>query len=124
MNAELIKEWSIKAKEDLETAELLYKARKSPANLGFHCQQTIEKLLKAFLLKQASIPPRKHDLVELIELAIPFDTSLQAFKQLAREVNPYAVIVRYPGDERVTFTEAKNIYKKTKEFYAHLIKII
>jgi len=47
---ELAKEWIVKAQNDLKTAIILYQ-EKGPSNtLCFHCHQTVEKYLKAYLV--------------------------------------------------------------------------
>jgi HEPN domain-containing protein len=67
----------------------------SDAVFGFHCQQAVEKLLKAVLAHAEVVFRRTHDLAELLDLAtdsgIPVEPGLDA----VRVLTPYAVDYRY-----------------------------
>ena len=66
----------------------------------------IEKYLKAFLVLHR-IPFRKiHILEALLDLAVIQDPLLEVLRRDAVKLNPYAVKVRYPGEE-ATINEAK-----------------
>jgi HEPN domain-containing protein len=61
--------WVRGASSDIETAELLFKGRKYVEGL-FFCHLTIEKLIKALIVKNiGEIAPKSHNLVYLAELA-------------------------------------------------------
>ena len=65
----------------------------------YHCQQAVEKALKAFLTYHDTEFEKTHDLTELVEvcftIAIPhFD----AWRGVAAILTPYAVLFRYPAD--------------------------
>jgi HEPN domain-containing protein len=46
----LFQEWIKKAQNDLESAKILYREKGPTDSLCFHCQQAVEKHLKAFLV--------------------------------------------------------------------------
>jgi len=60
MSEKLVKEWIAKAEEDYKTILTLnrQKKHKLPNSICFHCQQCIEKYLKAFLVHNEFKPPR------------------------------------------------------------------
>jgi len=61
--------WIRGADSDIETAELLFKGRKYIEGL-FFCHLTIEKLIKALIVKNTGeLAPKSHNLVYLAELA-------------------------------------------------------
>ncbi len=61
----------------------------------FHAQQCAEKALKALLVHQGDVPPRTHDLVELLNLVRQSDgIGIQASDCGA--LTPYAVVTRHP----------------------------
>ncbi len=66
-------------------------------HLCFHAQQAAEKSLKAVLLHLGVNPPFTHDLQTLLTLLMP---RLVVPPDLADsvELNPYAVVTRYPGE--------------------------
>ncbi len=93
-------EWIEKAEGDYATAEREWRARK---NLNydavcFHCQQCIEKYLKA-RLQEAEIPFTKtHDLVLLLDLVKSVEPLWEPFRESFQLLTNYAVIYRYPGE--------------------------
>jgi len=60
--------WIERAEYDLETAKAMRQTGRY-LYVGFMCQQTVEKALKAVIAKQGVFPPKVHDLVRLAELA-------------------------------------------------------
>lgn len=124
MSVELVAEWIAKAEEDFSTATLLYKAKKNPNNLGFHCQQSIEKLLKALLVKQGITPSRTHDLLEIIGDCLKQEPGLKVFIKHLMVLNPFAVVARYPGDAEATLKEARQAYTYTKELRKFILKVL
>jgi HEPN domain-containing protein len=105
-------EWLYKAEQDYETAETMIRKRTRPALdvVGFHCQQCIEKYLKAFLVLNKRDFPKTHDLLELLELALEKDPFLEALREDLRSLNPFSVQMRYPG-ESASVEEAKAALK-------------
>ena len=65
-NNDKIKEWIRFAEMDRDTVNILFNSHKKPIEIiCYHCQQTVEKYLKACLIMY-NIPVLKtHDLVEL-----------------------------------------------------------
>jgi HEPN domain-containing protein len=94
-----VREWLMKAKNDLDAVEWLLSAPHplvSPAS--FHIQQAVEKSMKTFLTWH-SIPFRKtHDLTELGHLCLAIDPSLREPLQNAARLTEYAWRYRYPGE--------------------------
>ena len=77
----------------------------------FHCQQAIEKYLKA-LMAEHGIPIQKtHDLTILLLQLIPIDSTLHSLKRGLKGVTRYAVEYRYPGMNTTT-RQAKTAIKK------------
>jgi HEPN domain-containing protein len=91
--------WLEKAAMDLRSAEVDIAA--VPPILGdalFHCQQAIEKALKAFLTWH-DVPFRKtHDLGELGTRCVETDAALEPLLRQAAPLTEFAWKYRYPGD--------------------------
>ena len=63
--------WVRKAEADLEGANDLAQAVRPYHDLiCFHCQQSAEKYLKAFLQEHRVVFPRTHSLIELLEIVM------------------------------------------------------
>ena len=69
--------WVRKADRDLEAARRLAQGDPPlPDQVGFFCQQTAEKYLKAFLIAVEQVPPRTHDVDVLVEMCAAVDPAL------------------------------------------------
>jgi HEPN domain-containing protein len=97
-----------KAEADYQSAVALHRRRKAPLPdiVCYHGQQCAEKYLKAYLIAQGNTPPRIHDLEELLNLCVLYDATLTTRLPLVQVLNPYAVLIRYPG-MTATVAEAK-----------------
>jgi len=96
---EEVKAWLHKAASDLLAARILIEH--STLALGpaaFHCQQAVEKALKAFLVYKGVLFDRVHNLVYLLDLCETIEPDFAALRDAAERLTPYAVEVRYPGD--------------------------
>ena len=96
-----IRPWVYKAEEDYRAALTLARKRKDPVpdNVCFSAQQCVEKYLKAFLVRHRKGFPKTHDLVELLKIALVVDPLFEIIRPNLRELLPYAVTFRYPGEE-------------------------
>ena len=92
-------EWVEKAEGDWNAAQQLNRVRKDPNydSVCFHCQQCIEKYLKARLEEAGVNFPKTHDLIKLLGLVITVEPQWVALHPLIATLNPYAVGYRYPG---------------------------
>ncbi|MGP8323704.1 MAG: HEPN domain-containing protein [Methanosarcinaceae archaeon] len=96
MHSEVVREWLQKAEEDYNAVVKLEPAE-TPYVICFHCQQCIEKYLKAFLTARGEIPPPTHNLIRLNSTATEYEKSLDVIYDFLEELNPYSVAIRYPG---------------------------
>ncbi len=110
---ELVRNWLLKASNDLAAARLL--ASSEPAILDisiYHCQRAGEKALKAFLIYCDQRVDKTHDLKVLIKKAIVIEARLAQCEDAAARLTPYATAYRYPdfitGPEVEEVEEALN----------------
>lgn len=127
---EQVKNWIIKAMEDFNIAkhELTFPENEiSTGPVCFHCQQVVEKLLKAYLVsKNIDDFGKTHDLEGLIKLCSKQDTE---FKNLnVGNLTDYAVEVRYPEEFYIpSIEEAKECFEiatKIKGFIFKKLQIV
>lgn len=98
---DLVNEWRLKASHDLKNVDLLMKSGENDLptdTICFHCQQAVEKFLKAFLIYHDTEFPYTHNLKDLIDIAATIDPHITQFREKAEQLTPYAVEIRYPGD--------------------------
>lgn len=91
-------EWVQKAEEDFEVAKWIEKGPTTAFNaICFHCQQCIEKYLKARLSEAGVAFAKTHDLDVLLNLALPIEPAWAALRPQFISLKPFSVETRYPG---------------------------
>lgn len=116
-----IEKWIIKAVNDLRVAEHELKQPEDEIvtdAICFHCQQSVEKLLKAYLASKNIDFGKTHNLEFLLERCLEIDPD---FKEVdVGNLSFYAVEIRYPDEFYIpSISEAKecfSIASKDKDF--------
>ena len=114
---ESIRQWRAKADSDWTTVQILLRNEQCPRDaVSFHCQQFVEKLLKALLTRHGVEAPRTHDIRRLIQLAAPFAPGLSRFTDASDALTVHRVETRYPGDwHEIEPTEMDEVVELAKE---------
>ena len=82
----------------------------------FHCQQAVEKALKAFLTWHDCRFRKTHDLVEIGGQCVALDPTLEPLLRRAAPLTEYAWKYRYPGEvPEPTQAEAEDALALTQE---------
>jgi len=91
----------------------------------FHCQQAVEKYLKALLVVHNVNYPRIHDVTELGNLCREFCPALQTLPFSISEFNPFAVTIRYDDwDEEVSLALLEEMSDKCNQVRAIIIDVL
>ena len=94
---QFIQQWITKAENDVKTAEILLEHPPIILdNACFHCQQAVEKYLKAFLIYHKKEILKTHDIEFLIEECAKIDSSFTEID--LKDISSFAVKYRYPSD--------------------------
>jgi len=110
--------WINLSKYDIDTAKAMLASRRYLYVL-FTCQQAIEKMLKALVVKNTgSFPPKIHDLVKLLTIA-----GIEApdeKKEFLAKLNYYYLETRYPAElseisKLIKRQTALNIFNETRK---------
>ncbi|MBK1810776.1 HEPN domain-containing protein [Clostridium sp. YIM B02505] len=102
-NDKIYEEWFVYAKRDLESAKFLINMYPKPIEIiCYHCEQSAEKYLKGYLIRNGNKIERTHDLVVLNNKCKVIDKSFAAIEDECIELVPYGVQVRYPYQLDVT----------------------
>ena len=119
---EAVQQWRAKAQSDWTTVEILLASERCPADAAcFHCQQFVEKLLKALLTSHSNEVPKTHDVRRLIQLAEPFAPELSRFADASDLLTAHGVETRYPDDWReIEATEMNEVVDLAKALGALL----
>ena len=114
------KEWVNYSEKDYIAAQFLMTAANPPIEIiCYHCQQSAEKLLKAFLIKNDIIPSRTHDLNLLVNECNKIGNAISILKKECNRLNDFGVNTRYPNNMDLELEDAKIALKdaeKIKEF--------
>lgn len=115
-------EWVRYAEEDYEVATILFRRRKllTANTVSFHCQQAVEKYLKARLVEAGVKVPYTHDLEALVVLLTPIEPLWAAFQPSLSTMTGFAVMSRYPGqnlmrqDARFALKTCRSLRKEVR----------
>jgi HEPN domain-containing protein len=123
---ELIQAWLIKARHDLDTAKLVSASLPDyDDTIAFHCQQAIEKILKAYLIFLEIEFKQVHDLGYLLNLIVTQDESLEIYYTKVDEISRYAVQIRYPDEIiRLSKLQIQDAIQLADQFYIIIEKKI
>ena len=101
---ELLRSWLTKAASDLRSARVLGSADDPPLDTAiYHCQQTAEKAVKAFLVSKEISPEKTHDIRKLTLAAAVHEPRFNELLDMAAALTPYAWEFRYPDDLAETY---------------------
>jgi HEPN domain-containing protein len=105
-----IESWLGKAEQDLMSAQRLLEIEPMILdNACFHCQQAMEKYLKAFLIYHGRDIERTHNIIYLLSECANYDSIFSTIDPM--NINAYAVQGRYPDSNIMpTSDEAKSYY--------------
>ncbi len=125
-NNEVVAEWIRFAKRDLTVAKHIFNAMlpKPLEVVCFHCQQSAEKALKAYLIHQNVDFPKIHDLTELCKLCTTFTDSFYDIYDYCAGIYIYAVEPRYPYGVNITMTETISALSCAEFILNHVIKLL
>jgi HEPN domain-containing protein len=104
-----VKSWIDKAEHDLITVQRLLEIEPMILdNACFHCQQAIEKYLKAFLIYNGIDIEKTHNIVFLLNECAVFNPVFATIDPL--NINAYAVRGRYPDTNLMPEKEEAESY--------------
>lgn len=93
------KEWLIMAEKDLRSAKILFEHDADYGIVCFHCQQTIEKYLKGYLIFKSGELAEGHSLVKLCKKASGYERSFERLLKDCAFVNAFYIETRYPAED-------------------------
>lgn len=98
---DVVRRWVQKGEHDLVAATRILGIEEGCPHdtVCFHCQQVVEKYLKALLTLFGIPAPRTHDL-EILHGLVPPEGRLSVPASHLASLNPYAVEARYADDWR------------------------
>jgi len=121
----LATEWILKGQNDLETAGILLREKGPTDTLCFHCQQAVEKFLKAYAVFSGTRFEKIHDLWKLAKLAGKTNRKIIEFEKELKSLNAYYIESRYPSDAAAySRKECKEALRDANEITQYILKAI
>lgn len=94
-----VEAWLSRARGDLRAAQVLLAADPPlPGDAAFHCQQCVEKSLKALLTRHDHRFRKTHDIGELAVASLTYLPRVEGLLRRAAPLTEYAWRFRYPGE--------------------------
>ena len=123
---EILQQWLDKGKDDLRSAEYLSTMHHPTPDeiICFHCQQSAEKYLKAFIFSNDIEPEKTHDLEYLLEICKRYNAEFSVLSSNAYILKRYGVMPRYPNELEITNEDMKNAIGYAKIVQKFVMKII
>ncbi|MDR1327996.1 MAG: HEPN domain-containing protein [Oscillospiraceae bacterium] len=119
-----ISRWISFAQRDYDTAEKMsILHRPVPLEIVcFLCQQSAEKILKAYTIAQNGPLLKTHDLESVLKICMKYDDRFSRFEDICPVLTEYATATRYPADEdfiteqdmKIALENAREILNFTK----------
>ena len=113
----IVQEWWERAEHDMLTARIAVRGNAPTDTVLMLLQQGAEKYLKGYLLGKGWRLKKTHDLRLLLDEAIEYDRSFEAFKELGRILTGHYVEYRYPAGALLMYDvdETAGLLQQTEE---------
>jgi HEPN domain-containing protein len=83
----------------------------------YHCQQAVEKSLKAFICATDIEIPRTHNTGELCNLCGEFDRAFYQIEDKCKIFTPFATETRYPGKREIAEATVERLLRQALEIH-------
>lgn len=112
-DSQIVADWLAKAEVDLKCAKILLEHEGGNEVVAFHCQQAIEKALKAIILYLYATLESGHSLLYLCKKVITKISQFDKHLNGCIFVNQYYIETRYPNENSIIVSkeEANNCIK-------------
>ena len=123
---EWVAKWLSKAQGDLLVAQhVFYEFNPKQLDIScYHCQQSAEKALEAYLTFQEYNFPYTHDLRQLCQLCMNFDNSFSGLLDDCFDLMPYAAQTRYPAMHDIEEAETESALNKAERILKAVASLI
>src|SRR3989344_4846914 len=121
----IIQEWLLTAEKDLKIAKEDIDKPERRQDVSFHCQQSAEKFLKAFIIfKNLEFRPT-HDLETLLQICSQQNKEFGSIRTECKMLSPFYIGARYPDfDERLTGEEVNEVLRYAQKIVKFVKKKI
>jgi HEPN domain-containing protein len=98
-----VKKWIRFAQADYEDAlTLAGRFRPSIEGTCYHCQQSAEKIFKAYTIAKTNSRSKSHALEDLLDECVSHSADFDVLRDNCTELDPYTSLARYPSNIDIT----------------------
>ena len=120
-----VRRWLRKARHDWSAAQKIMTSDGVETEVAaFHCQQAVEKMLKAYLVYHAIDYEKVHDLGRLLDQCTTVRADFEALRDAVIPLTIYAVAFRYPGPAEPTGEQVEYALGVVDQVWAFLKQIL
>jgi HEPN domain-containing protein len=94
-------EWLDNAKRDINAAKILLEHECGNDLVAFHCQQAVEKTMKAYLIMKGKGILNTHSLIYLCKMCQEYESNFKGYLKDCALLNQYYIETRYPADDPI-----------------------
>jgi len=111
-----INKWIHFAQNDFDTALMASERFRPFIEVAcYHCQQSVEKILKAYIIANTNTSIKDHILQNLLEKCRLYSADFDNFGKNCSDLSPYNTLGRYPSDIEPTEYHMKKALKDAGE---------
>ena len=125
-DSRLFFDWLEIAARDLLAAKVLLQEEQCLEIAGFHCQQCMEKTMKAYLIHTTGYLVDGHNLTWLCRQAAKQETHFKTYMERMADMNRLYIETRYPSDRDLNLSaqDINEYYDTAEEIYNLVCSII
>jgi len=116
-----VRRWLTKARHGWSVAKKILTPDCEETDVAaFHCQQAVEKTLKAYLVSRGIEFEKLHDLRRLLDCCVAADQTFDSLRDSVEPLTLYAVAFRYPGPAEPTREEVDAALCVVQDVWNHV----
>jgi len=111
-----VEKWIRFAQTDFDSAVVLAERFRPPIEVvSYLCQQSTEKILKAYTIANTNTLIKTHILKDLLKVSIQYCSDFDKFKVVCERLTPYITLARYPSNIELTEHDMKQAIKDAQD---------
>jgi len=111
-----VEKWIHFAQMDFDSAVALSEKFRPPLEIVcYHCQQSAEKILKAYIIAKTNTLTKTHVLVDLLNICVQYSADFDCFKNTSINLTAYIALTRYPSNIDLTEQAMKQALKDAQD---------
>jgi HEPN domain-containing protein len=116
-----VRRWLLKARHDWSAAKKIFSPDAEETDVAaYHCQQAVEKMLKAYLVSRNREFEKVHDLGYLLDQCVLSDKDFETLRVAVEPLTVYAIAFRYPGPADPTPEDVRSALQVVERVWAFM----